>query len=165
MPRDYRRRGWASRDLVRSRLASLEESTAHRRRLAATYHQHLRAGGFFNQEVPAGCTSSWLRYPTLVEDRERILALAREKRIELGDWFDAPVHPASDQPEQFGYQPGECPRAELITQHIVNLPTHPRVTHEEADRILEFLLREAAPATAPAVPTPGSSGPPRGYDA
>lgn len=149
MPPEYRRRCVASRRKLESTLTAIPGWTEHRRSLARRYDRTLTPHGFFSQALAPNTASSWLRYATLVERRENVLARARRARIEIGDWFNAPVHPAAERGEDFGYVPGTCPRAEWIARRIVNLPTHHRVDHEEADRICRFLLATAAPSRLP----------------
>ncbi len=81
-----------------------------------------------------------LRYPILVENRTELLNAACKTRVELGDWFNAPLHPLGCNPEVFGYRDGMCPIAEAASKRVINLPTHSRVTHQEARRIVDFVL-------------------------
>ena len=46
-------------------------------------------------------------------------------------------------PEVGGYVPGTCPNAESVIGHVLNLPTHGRVTVKDA----EHLARVVAEAT------------------
>jgi perosamine synthetase len=89
-----------------------------------------------------------LRYPVQVANKERLLADARRAHVELGSWFESPLHPVPmDRHERFGYREGECPRAEVTARRVVNLPLHPRVSASEANRIATFFLGHAhAPA-------------------
>lgn len=74
---------------------------------------------------------------------DALLAQAREARVELGDWFNAPLHPDIHESDGLGYRQGMCPNAELLARHSVNLPTHPSVDEREAARILDFLAGHA----------------------
>jgi hypothetical protein len=42
-------------------------------------------------------------------------------------------------PASAGYVPGSCPAAELLTQRLVNLPTHRRVSLRDVDAIVAAL--------------------------
>jgi dTDP-4-amino-4,6-dideoxygalactose transaminase len=81
----------------------------------------------------------YLRYPLRVRDRDQLLEAAREQKIELGDWFNAPLHPDIRQSPALGFNPGTCPNAEHAAKEVINLPTHTRVNRQEAERILDFL--------------------------
>lgn len=140
MPNGYRERfGRPRRGQIVSALDQLPEVIAHRRSIAALYADAFRAAGRPIQQGPEGAESIWLRFPTEVDDRERVLEEARRRRIELGDWFCAPLHPAVPNPGAFGYRAGLCPEADRISARIVNLPTHTGIDAAEASRILEFV--------------------------
>jgi perosamine synthetase len=120
-------------------LGQIGSMALHRRRIAAVYRQALSTGDPYLPPVPDGCISLDLRVPLLVRQRERVLAEARAARIELGDWFNAPLHPADVDAAAFGYREGTCPVSEGVAAHVINLPTHGRVSRAEAERILAFV--------------------------
>ncbi len=80
-----------------------------------------------------------LRVPLMARDKAGILAAARKERIELGDWFDHPLHPMSASCGCFGYRESMCRNAEKSADRIVNIPTHDRLGPGEIRRILGFL--------------------------
>jgi dTDP-4-amino-4,6-dideoxygalactose transaminase len=82
-----------------------------------------------------------LRYPILVKNKAAVLQAAKRERVELGDWFVSPLHPVEAGLQRWGYTSGQCPLAEEVAAHIVNLPTHPRVSQREVQRTLGFLER------------------------
>ncbi len=124
---------------LRAVLQTLPETVAHRRRIAHFYCQRLQQWDIALQEEPKGAFSVPLRVPIRVRQRERLLEEARRSRIELGDWFNAPLHPGEVVQEAFGYESGTCPHAERAASGLVNLPTHPGVDRKAAFRILDFL--------------------------
>ena len=111
----------------------------HRRKIARIYIERLATWGAFMQTGPENADPTYLRFPVLVENREDILTQARLRRIELGDWFNAPLHPAVAQPSVFGYELGMCPHAERTAERIINLPTHKHVSARDAEIVLSFL--------------------------
>ena len=62
----------------------------------------------------------------------------------LGKWFTS-VLQESESPEVAGYEPGSCPRAEQAAQHLINLPTHPRVSERDARMLATELIVCACP--------------------
>jgi perosamine synthetase len=123
-------------------IGTLPARDAHARALAGRYASHLDAGGWPTPELTE--ESRLLRYPLMVGNKEALLDLAREKRIELGSWFETPLHPVPlEQHAVFGYAVGDCPNAERAAERIVNLPLHARVAPDEADRIARFVVRHA----------------------
>ncbi len=139
-PGDYAKRfGRRRGSRLSATLATLPEVIEHRRKIAEIYHQELRGWGIPLQEEPEGASSVPLRIPIRVRDREGLLQEARHHRVELGDWFNAPLHPGESPQGAFGYTAGSCPHAEQAARELVNLPTHPGVDERAAIRTLEFL--------------------------
>jgi len=120
-------------------LASLEDNLTHRKQICQLYEDLLKETGFQVVKIPSYADPVFLRYPLLVKDKQAVLNHARKGRIEIGSWFESVLHPAGSPLEAAGYIPGQCPVGEEIARHIINLPTHPRVTEEEAVRVVEFL--------------------------
>lgn len=113
-------------------LARLGRNLAHRRRLAALYQAEL--GGC----PPSGEGQPLVRYPLRVRHRERFLAAAARAGIEVGTWFECPLHPVQTDQAAFGYRQGSCPVAEEAAEQMVNLPVHPRASRRHAERAIAF---------------------------
>ncbi|MFO7654401.1 MAG: DegT/DnrJ/EryC1/StrS family aminotransferase [Candidatus Krumholzibacteriia bacterium] len=140
MPAGYAKRfGRLRSRQISGALDALPAASAHRTLIAGIYERWADNHGFHRQRILAGSRSSHLRFPLLVSDRDGVLAAARAARIEIGDWFNAPLHPADASGEAFGYEPGRCPVADRISRQVINLPTHRRIDPAEAARILRFL--------------------------
>lgn len=126
-------------------MARIEDNLRHRARLTAFYQRELPRIGFAAVAgVPA---DAWplLRYPVRVADKGEVLTRASRQGLEIGSWFDLPLHPAGTRMEDFGYSPGACPQAEAASAEVVNLPTHLRVTDATAERTVQFLRLHARP--------------------
>lgn len=124
-------------------LESMSAGINHRRMLATRYDACLDAAGW--PTAARDEETVLLRYPVLMRNKQRLLHAARHARIELGSWFETPLHPIPlSEHATFGYAPGQCPNAEATAERIVNLPLHGRVTVDEADRVLNFLLKHVA---------------------
>jgi dTDP-4-amino-4,6-dideoxygalactose transaminase len=113
-------------------LARLARNLSHRRRLSAYYRDVL------GDEVTRGRDQPLVRYPLRVADRNRFLADAMKAAVEVGTWFECPLHPAETDPETFGYHDGMCPVSERVAAEMVNLPTHLRINRRSARRFVEF---------------------------
>ena len=109
-------------------LARLDENVAHRRRISAVYAREL--GPERTMSVPAAAAPSFVRYPLLATDR-RAAERALRRFTVLGTWFTSTLE-ESDAPEVAGYEAGSCPVAERLGRHLINLPTHQRVTEAAA---------------------------------
>jgi perosamine synthetase len=126
-------------------MARIEENIAHRRKLTQFYQRELPGIGFaaISDKVPAGLPL--LRYPVRVANKPEVLAKAMKHGVEIGSWFEIPLHPEGTRMEKFGYRPGMCPEAERASREVVNLPTHLRVNEATAAKTLVFLKNTGRP--------------------
>jgi dTDP-4-amino-4,6-dideoxygalactose transaminase len=123
-------------------LGTVPARNAHADAMAARYDARLEPAGWTTAPRPPGTTL--LRYPVRVANKQRLLQEARRARVQVGSWFDSPLHPvALDEHARFDYVVGQCPNAERTARQIVNLPLHPRVSAAEADRTARFVLARA----------------------
>ena len=77
----------------------------------------------------------FIRYPLLVNDREKFREEAEKENIILGEWFEDPIYPAYDSLKTWKVKTEELPNAMHVCQHIVNLPTDEKCL----DKVLSFL--------------------------
>lgn len=122
-------------------LGALEENLAHRQFVATAYHARLSDRRFRFPEVPAKAEPSFVRYPAWVDDRPRVVR-ALASRAVLGTWFTSVLEEAVC-PEIAGYEPGSCPRAEQAARHLINLPTHARVSERDVNTLATMLIEAA----------------------
>ena len=101
----------------------------------------LSDSGIFTLGVLSLFVAVYVRLPYLARRRPALLAAAREHGLELGLWFEAPVHPRRTNLAAVGYTGGNCPIAERTSQNIVNLPCHPGVSPADMARYVELLAR------------------------
>ncbi len=136
MPKDYFKAFSAvqAREGLRT-LPRLERDLATRKENARLYTRALSRLG--KNHVPEDLFDdhSFLKYPLLVKDRPRFIALAEKRRVALGEWFLTPLHPVEGDLSAWGYEYGKYPVAEYLARHVVNLPTTP----VDIDRVLRFL--------------------------
>jgi perosamine synthetase len=83
-------------------------------------------------------SQSLIRFPLLIEDRDKILQNLAKKGIFLGRWYDSPVAPKGFPLEKVGYRWGSCPKAEEVCQKIINLPTN-NIKLNEAEKLTKIL--------------------------
>ena len=124
--------------VARRQLARLADNLGHRRALAARYADLLATHGLPVPVVPPEADPAWVRYPTEVPDRDAALAGTR-RDVVLGTWFTSVLEEAYT-PEGGRYVAGTCPVAQRAARHLVNLPTHPRVRPDDAERITAALV-------------------------
>jgi len=79
-----------------------------------------------------------IRFPLLMENRDKILKNLEKKGIFLGRWYDSPVAPKGFPLDKVEYRWGSCPQAEEICQKIINLPTN-NIKLNEAEKLIDTL--------------------------
>jgi dTDP-4-amino-4,6-dideoxygalactose transaminase len=143
-PLDYEKRMSALQaKLGLKKLKKIDEINLHRQQIAQIYQQELK--DFQSITIGSEKNVIFLRYPLLAKDKQGTLSKAKKQIIELGDWFLSPIHPNTTHLERVGYNLGDCPIAERVARHIINLPTHPDVNKKKAQRIIQFIKKESKP--------------------
>lgn len=130
----------AQAGLVAGQLERLPDLARHRRRIHDIYVQTLAELGQEPFGAP-GYEPAHLRTPLLVRDRPAFARAFAARGVDLGQWFNAPLHPRGSDAAGLGYRPGSCPQAEFLAEHVVNLPTHPWIRVNDAERICSLLRR------------------------
>jgi dTDP-4-amino-4,6-dideoxygalactose transaminase len=142
MPGDYKRRmtKW-QRKIIEKKLAGISAVIDHRRAVVVQYEKLLPQAGIVPLGWPGDFEIVFLRYPVLVKDKSKVLAMAKKNRIEVGDWFLSPVHPNLSGWEKASYEKGMCPNAEWACDHVINLPTHQGIKNREIEKTVDFISR------------------------
>jgi dTDP-4-amino-4,6-dideoxygalactose transaminase len=122
--------------LALRQLHRLTTNLGHRAATVRGYSTAL-AGRAHGPLPPALATPSFVRYPAWVKDRTAAVQ-ATARHALLGTWFTSVLEECAS-PAAGGYVQGSCPRAELATTHLVNLPTHLRVRPEDVEAITSAL--------------------------
>ncbi len=116
--------------LLQKRLAKQAKEQTHRQVISTVYKKTLPQ--VLLLKTAAQDSTLYLRFPIWVEDRQSLVDHLKSFHIYIGDtWYDAPIGP-SQYLAQTNYQAGECPNAESLAAHIVNLPTHIHVNEKQA---------------------------------
>ena len=84
-----------------------------------------------------------IRYPLFVADPQRFCSFFAASGIEAGRWFNKPVHGTTES-HCYGYEAGTCPISEAVSDHIVNLPLHARLTESDVTLIAKTLRKYLA---------------------
>ncbi len=118
-------------------LSRLDQNLAHRQIVADHYTRLLPQVGLRGPEIHPLAQPVFVRYPVLVPDRTRAIAMSA-RVAQLGTWFTSVVE-ESRSPADVGYVAGTCPVAEHVARHLVNLPTHPRTRLSDVEALVEVL--------------------------
>lgn len=82
-----------------------------------------------------------VRYPVRITEKDNALTDAAKAGIELGSWFNSPLHQIETDLEAYGYEPGMCPQGEKAAREVVNLPLHPRANEKTVRRTVKFITQ------------------------
>jgi dTDP-4-amino-4,6-dideoxygalactose transaminase len=139
-PPEYEQRLAAGQaDIGLRQLARLDGNLAHRRAIAAEYAAALGPHGFAPPVVADDAEPAWVRYPVRVADRDAAIRVLR-RHVVPGTWFTS-VQEEAVRPTINGYAAGSCPRAETAARELINLPTHQRVTPDDARALAKVVAR------------------------
>jgi dTDP-4-amino-4,6-dideoxygalactose transaminase len=123
-------------------LNKMERNVEHRKKMARLYDQLLEERGWKSRGYDKDSMEPvMVRYPVRSADKGRALAEAAKAGIELGSWFECPLHPIETPLQRYDYRIGMCPVAEKAAREVVNLPLHPRVSEKTVRRTVEFVVR------------------------
>lgn len=121
-------------------LRKAEQNVAHRRKMAQLYDQLFAEKGWPPRQYDASVMDPvMVRYPVRIGEKAKALAEAGKAGVELGSWFECPLHPIETPLATYGYDLGMCPEAEKASNEVVNLPLHPRVNEKTIKRSVEFI--------------------------
>lgn len=75
--------------------------------------------------------------PIVVKDRVSLIAYFADNGIEIGTHFSKSILWAQD----FGYQTGDCKKAEFMAENIATIPTHYNMKEKQVKRIQNILAK------------------------
>jgi dTDP-4-amino-4,6-dideoxygalactose transaminase len=121
-------------------LTKIDANIAHRKKMALVYDRLLEEKGWPVRRYDTSVTEPvMVRYPVRIAQKDEALAKAAKAGVELGSWFECPLHPIETPLEVYDYKIGMCPEAEKASREVVNLPLHPRADEKTAKRTVEFI--------------------------
>jgi perosamine synthetase len=117
----------------------LERFNQHRKELARYYTSQLQGTSFVLPRDFAERGNIFLRFVLQHPKAHEIIRKAWGQNLLIGDWYTTPIAPHDTRLDTIGYTIGSCPVAERLAKITFNLPTHIRISKEDADAILQFL--------------------------
>jgi dTDP-4-amino-4,6-dideoxygalactose transaminase len=148
LPANYASRACAVQCRIGCReVARIDGNIAGRRAAAERYAAELPPLGYRLPRFPDGEIPMLLRFPVRVANKQEALETAARYSVEIGSWFECPLHPQETDQSLFGYSDGQCPVAERAAREVINLPTHRRVSASDLARTVAFLRSVCRPAT------------------
>ena len=123
-------------------LKKLQQNIEHRKQMANLYDKLLSEKGWWVCKYDGSIMDPVLvRYPVRIKQKKEALEKAASAGIELGSWFESPLHPEETPLAPYDYELGMCPEAERAAAETVNLPLHPRTSEKTVRRTVEFITQ------------------------
>ncbi|MHC4167781.1 MAG: DegT/DnrJ/EryC1/StrS family aminotransferase [Planctomycetota bacterium] len=125
-------------------LRKIDHNIAHRLSMALRYDALLQEKGFKSRSYDGGVMRPvMVRYPVRVAEKAEALEQAARAGIELGSWFESPLHPIETPLASYDYRVGMCPEAEKAAREVINLPLHERAHEKTLRQSVDFISRFA----------------------
>lgn len=123
-------------------LKHLDRDNAYRRQLAEWYSKGFEeySDKIKLVDIPENCESSRHLFQIIVEDRDGLMAYLNEHEIYPG------VHYVDNtEYKMYAYAKGTCPNAAYVSNHVISLPIHIRLTYEDVQAVIknvvEFVIK------------------------
>ncbi len=121
-------------------LKYLDRDNAYRKQMCSWYREH------FNKypelikliTIPENCDSSCHLFQILVENRDEMMLALNAAGI-----FPGVHYTENTMYRMYSYAHGSCPRAEYVSDHVISLPLHLRLTKEDIDYVAEQVIKIA----------------------
>lgn len=125
-------------EILRRKLARLDDYIAARRAVAARYAEGLDGTGLVLPALAPGNEHVYYLYVVRHPRRDAILAALRERDIVLNISYPWPVHTMKGF-AGLGYAPGRLPVTEALAEEIFSLPMYPSLSLQVQDRVIDAL--------------------------
>jgi dTDP-4-amino-4,6-dideoxygalactose transaminase len=118
-------------------LRYLDRDNAYRRQVAKWYTEGLK--GYNHKikfvEIPKECESSHHLFQIIVEDRDGLMQYLNKHEIYPG------VHYVDNtQYRMYRYAQGTCHKAAYISDHVISLPVHLRLSFEDVQKVINVII-------------------------
>ncbi len=118
---------------------TLDKQLTHRRRVSKIYTNKINTTTQFNKLSKSIDKSTCLRFPIKILKRDEFIEFVKHNGLYISDtWYDTPIAPARYEARS-GYEKGECPNSEKISNTLINLPTHINVSEQDALAIAQLV--------------------------
>lgn len=125
-----------------AQLPYLDSENEYRRTVASWYDEEFRNCSFLSfVNIPSNCSSSrWIYQIIVNEQRDELMQFLKDNDIGCAlHYLDNTEYPMYEE------QSGKCNRVAYYSDHLISLPCHLKITHEDvcfiADKVKEFYER------------------------
>jgi len=123
-----------------NQFGKLEMFEAQRKNIAEAYYSELENTKFELPKKFDNRKNAFLRFTVMHKNAHDIIYEAwHNQNILLGDWYTTVIAPFDTKLDEMHYKMGDCPNAEYLAKHTLNLPTHINISKQDFRRIINFL--------------------------
>lgn len=115
-------------------LKHLDRDNAYRRQIAQWYTDGFKdySDKIKLVEIPENCESSRHLFQIIVENRDELMLALNQQEIYPG------VHYVDNtEYRMYQYADGTCPNARYVSEHIISLPMHMRLSYEDVQYVIK----------------------------
>jgi len=119
--------------IVDVKLKHYAKDLALRQEVAEKYNKQLGIGGFSPKQLPYidnRATSAFAQYSVRVQNRDDVQAKLKEQGIPTAVHYPMPLH-LQEAFAYLGYQKGDFPISEVVSNEIMSLPMNPYLSDDE----------------------------------
>ncbi len=125
------------------KLKYLDQYIIERQRVARFYNTHLESVQGLHIPISSSFSSHTFHQYTLLttpEKRDFIVPFLRAHDVPCMVYYPVPLH-LQKAFHHWGYQPGDYPVSETVSQSVFSLPIHTELTEDQLDYIVKTLLQ------------------------
>ncbi|MDO8461040.1 MAG: aminotransferase class I/II-fold pyridoxal phosphate-dependent enzyme [bacterium] len=122
--------------LALQQIRKIKEFNKHRMDISNYYLSEFKD---FEFDIPYKESIPFLRFPILSENRDELLSYFKKNKIYLGTWYSNIIDPKGVDFTKIFFEKSSCSKASDYALKIINLPTHPTMTMDDAKRIVDLL--------------------------
>lgn len=124
--------------ILELKLQHLDRWNIRRRLIASGYAQRVSNARIQLPKVALTVEHAYHLYVVIVDERSRFLQHLTDHHVSFGLHYPVPCH-LQKAFDRLGYQKGDFPQTEELSERCVSLPIFPELTREEIDHVIEVL--------------------------
>lgn len=126
--------------ILNVKLKYLDKWNTRRKELADYYTENLKNTQLITPEVHHDAKSVFHLYILQSENRDELVQHLKEKRIATGIYYPVPLH-LQKVYKNLGYQKGDLPVSEYLSNRTFAIPLYPELTKEDQDFIINTIYK------------------------
>ena len=124
--------------LADNQFKKLEKFNQRRKKIAQYYFENIKEiKNIQLSKISKEYQPIFLRFPLRFARAQQLTNFAYKNNIFLSNWYDNVIAPGDVDLKAIGYK--KCKNAEEATNTVINLPTYPKMTIKDAQRVVDCI--------------------------